>query len=57
MSLLFSLSSAPQWDTDEPHEGTDLIDIYYSIIDYFYPPDDDKESKRIVSELLSWWNE
>ncbi|KAJ3546421.1 hypothetical protein NMY22_g2064 [Coprinellus aureogranulatus] len=53
--LLFSLSSAPQWSTDEPHEGMDLAEIYYDIVDYFYPPD--AVSKRTVSELLSWWNQ
>ncbi|TEB03981.1 hypothetical protein FA13DRAFT_1807810 [Coprinellus micaceus] len=53
--LLVSLSSARQWK--HASDGMHFPHIYYSIIDYFGPHDDDPQLQAIIDCLLDWWNE
>ncbi|KAJ3548001.1 hypothetical protein NMY22_g1436 [Coprinellus aureogranulatus] len=52
VQLLFALSNAAQWC--EESEGLVYRDVYYEIVDFLSPEEDD--SKKLVRELLDWWN-
>ncbi|KAJ3514959.1 hypothetical protein NMY22_g14577 [Coprinellus aureogranulatus] len=52
VQLLFALSNAAQWC--EESEGLVYRDVYYEIVDFLSPEDDD--TKKLVRELLDWWN-